>query len=84
MEKVNKRIIFMLIGGIDMETTVTELWERTLNNCKFYEEKKDNKHLLNEIGVLRGITYVLELTGSCPHTEEFFHFIEIQNELMND
>ena len=64
-----------------METTVIGLWERTLNNCKYYERKNDMKHLLNEIGVLRGIAYVLELTGECPHTEEFFHFIEIQNEL---
>ena len=64
-----------------MGTTVIELWERTLKNCKFYEEENDMKHLLNEIGVLRGIAYVLEITGQCPHTEEFLHFIEIQNEL---
>ena len=65
-----------------METTVIELWERTLKNCKFYEKENDIKHLLNEIGVLRGIAYVLELTGQCPHTDKFLHFIEIQNELI--
>jgi hypothetical protein len=64
-----------------METMVIELLERTLTNCRFYEKEKDTKHLLNEIGVLRGIAYVLELTGQCPHTEEFLHFIEIQNKL---
>ena len=64
-----------------MEETVTSIWERTLNNCMFYEREKNYTRLLNEIGVLRGVAYVLELSGCCIHTEQFIHFIEIQNEL---
>ena len=66
-----------------METTLEELWLRTLNNCNFYEKEGKVAHLLNEIGVLRGLAYVIELTGNCPHSEEFLHFIEIQNVLLN-
>lgn len=63
------------------DNTVIGLFERTLNNCRFYQEKKMCNHLLNEIGVLRGIAYVLDLTGACPHTDEFMYFINIQEEL---
>lgn len=64
-----------------MENTVIGLFERTMNNCKYYDEKKMYNHLLNEIGVLRGIAYVLELTDTCPHTDEFLYFINKQEEL---
>jgi len=64
-----------------METTVVGLFERTMNNCRYYEKEKMYNHLLNEIGVLRGIAYVLELTGTCPHTDEFLYFINIQEQL---
>lgn len=64
-----------------MNEKIKELYERTLNNCKFYERENDSKHLLNEIGVLRGIAYAMEAVGECPHNEEFLHYIEKQNEL---
>ena len=34
-----------------------ELFDRTINNCKFYEEEGKKASLNNEIGVLRGIAY---------------------------
>lgn len=37
-----------------------DIYNRTFNNCVFYKGKGDNKHLLNEIGVLRGIVYCIE------------------------
>ena len=66
-----------------MKNSVVGLFERTMNNCKYYEKEKMYNHLLNEIGVLRGIAYVLELTGICPHTDEFLYFISKQEELRN-
>lgn len=64
-----------------MENTLNELFERTLKNCAFYEKEGKTISLANEIGVLRGIGYCMELEGECPHTEEFMHFIEIQQKL---
>ena len=58
-----------------------EIFQRTENNCRYYEEKKKMNSLLNEIGVLRGISYAMESVGLCPHTEEFLRFIEVQQEL---
>lgn len=62
--------------------TLEGIYKRTLNNCRFYEERKETKKLLNEIGVLRGISYACELAGICPHNEDLEHFISIQNELL--
>lgn len=64
-----------------MENTLNELFERTLKNCSFYEKEGKTINLVNEIGVLRGIGYCMELEGECSHTEEFMHFIEIQQKL---
>lgn len=64
-----------------MENTLNELFERTLKNCSFYEKEGKTINLVNEIGVLRGIGYCMELEGECLHTEEFMHFIEIQQKL---
>lgn len=58
------------------------IYERTINNCLFYEKENKKEHLLNEIGVLRGVAYCLESVGICPHTKEFFHMIDLQNELL--
>lgn len=38
---------------------IISIYNRTYNNCKFYFEKGDNRRLLNEIGVLRGIVYCI-------------------------
>lgn len=64
-----------------MENTLNELFKRTLKNCAFYEKEGKTISLANEIGALRGIGYCMELEGECPHTEEYMHFIEIQQKL---
>ena len=67
-----------------MNTTVIGIYERTLNNCKVYEKEKNHKALLNEIGVLRGVAYVLDLVGVCYHSEDFIHFIDLQEKFKNE
>lgn len=39
-----------------------EIYNRTYRNCRFYQDKGDEKALLNEIGVLRGIMYCIDVT----------------------
>lgn len=39
---------------------IIAMYNRTYSNCKFYLEQGSNKHLLNEIGTLRGIAYCIE------------------------
>ncbi len=68
----------------NLEKRLMAIWNRTLKNCKFYEEEKKYSNLLNEIGVLRGITYAYEeLTDSLPISDEFLHFIDVQNEILS-
>lgn len=59
---------------------------RTIKNCKTYEQWKDKKHLLNEIGALRGIAYCLELQGEnfMFTDDDFLHFINKQNKLLSE
>lgn len=64
-----------------MEKKLVDEFERAMRSCRHFEEKKMNQHLLNEIGVLRGIAYAMEMLGICPHSEEFVHFIQKQEEL---
>ena len=63
--------------------TNREVYNRTMNNCKFYEKENQALKLLNEIGVLRGISYCLENEGdtSFYNDNDFLHFIDLQNEL---
>lgn len=43
---------------------IVSIYNRTYNNCKFYNQQGKNKQLLNEIGALRGIVYCLsEIIG---------------------
>ena len=67
-----------------MEKKVKEIFERTLNNCIFYENQGNGKRLLNEIGVLRGVAYVMDEMGICSHNQLFVHFIDLQNKLHGD
>ncbi len=60
---------------------INECFDRTMNNCRFYEREGRNTDLLNEVGVLRGLAYALEEVGICPHSDEFLHYIDVQNEL---
>lgn len=66
-----------------MEEKIIELFERTMKNCNFYEKENQVAHLLNEIGVLRGIAYVMEEMKLCPHTEEFLYYINLQNVILD-
>ena len=64
------------------QETMMSIYMRTLNNCKFYQKKEMKSSLLNEIGVLRGVTYCLELAGfNIYDLPEFIEFIGIQNKL---
>lgn len=67
-----------------MNDTILGLYERTLNNCRFYEKEGLKISLNNEIGVLRGIAYCMDLAGECPHNDEFNHFIDIQNKFKEE
>lgn len=65
-----------------MGITIMELLEDTLSNCKYYEKENKIQHLLNEIGVLRGLAYALEIIGVCPHTDEIQHFMGVAHEIL--
>lgn len=67
---------------------VLELYSRTYRNCEHYKEEGNEKALLNEIGVLRGIAYCLEaITGDNLFNEidfcKFRTMIDEQNRLRN-
>lgn len=64
------------------QETMKDIFDRTMANCRFYEKQDDELKLLNEIGVLRGVAYCLQLAGICPHSEEFAHFIGVQQTLI--
>lgn len=64
-----------------MKRAIYECFDRTMNNCRFYEREERNTDLLNEVGVLRGLAYALEEVGVCPLSDEFLHYIDVQNEL---
>lgn len=42
------------------KNALLSIYERTDMNCAYYESKNDDALLLNEIGVLRGISYAIE------------------------
>lgn len=59
--------------------TLFRMYSRTINNCHFYENEKMAECLLNEIGVLRGISYALETFNICPHNNpEYLRLIKLQ------
>lgn len=60
---------------------IIQLFERTINNCLYYEENNKTVSLANEIGVLRGIAYTMEAVSLCPHTDLFLHYINVQQKL---
>lgn len=61
--------------------TLIDCYNQIMSNCKYYEREQMPTCLANEIGVLRGVAYAMEMAGECPHNPDFMHFIEIQNEL---
>ena len=61
-----------------------DLFKRTLSNCEFYENENRTNSLLNELGVLRGIAYCLEVLNiDVLEFSSFQHYIEIQNQELN-
>lgn len=70
-----------------MEDNMIAIFERTLNNCEFYKDEGKEAHLLNEIGVLRGIAYCIEAAVgeyNLPRAIEFHAMIAEQNRLLKD
>ena len=61
-----------------------ELFERTLNNCRFLEKENNEKRLLNEIGCLRGIMYAIEKVGESPINEDAIYFIDKARDIIGD
>lgn len=66
---------------IDVSQRISDLYNRTLENCLFYEKEGSDAELLNEIGVLRGIAYCMEAAGMSHLSEDFIRLIEKQQEL---
>lgn len=67
-----------------MKDTIRHRFEVTLKNCQTYEQLGLRNNLMNEIGVLRGVHYCMDLakTPVDPDDErEFFRFIEIQQKM---
>ena len=67
-----------------MAETLMDLYNRTLKKCKYFEKTNRIESLNNEIGCLRGIGYCMEITGGCPHDEDFLHFIALQESLRSN
>lgn len=65
-------------------STLIKLYNRTLNNCRFYDSELMNDRLLNEIGVLRGLSYALSTFHVCTHDNEFSKFIKMQETLCRE
>ena len=61
-----------------------ELFDQVLNNCRQYEINNSDKHLLNEVGCLRGLMYAMEKVGLSPISEDTLHFMDKSLELMKD
>ena len=67
---------------MNAEDKMINLFNKQIENCKCDERTGMKQHLLNDIGVLRGIAYCLETIGVCPHgSDNLLHFIDIQNEM---
>ena len=80
-----KRILILEKGHEIMATEFENMFERTMNNCRFYKRENMEMHLLNEIGVLRGIHYCLEACGRTQiDNEAFLRFAEMQVEMLKD
>lgn len=62
---------------------ITLLFDRTIDNCYFYERNNETISLVNEIGVLRGLGYAMEALGLCPYNDLFLYYIDIQEKIKN-
>ena len=54
----------------DPDSTIPEIFNRTIENCLFYERENQVTKLKNEVQCLRGIAYCMETLGKNPWTGE--------------
>lgn len=79
----------------DEPTSLDEIYKRTMDNCKLYERQYNEyhnivfkKHLLNEIGTLRGVAYCMEVATEYTFIDnpiddpDFVHFVGIQEQYL--
>ena len=68
------------------KSVLFQLYDRTMNNCLFYEKEGNRKALLNELGCLRGIAYCMEweLIYSFRSDPRFIRMIELQEQMKNE
>lgn len=68
------------------EATKAAIWNiynRTKNNCLFYEKEGQTQSLLNEIGALRGVAYCVEATGGpCCHDEDSMRMFSLRQNMV--
>lgn len=64
--------------------TLPSIFDMTLNNCIYYEKEGMQAHLLNEIGILRGIMYCLDSIGIRPQNKKIYELIEKQQQLKEE
>ena len=83
-EENNPAVSNKVTNDAPFDSKLMDLFNRTLSNCEFYENKNRTTSLLNEICVLRGIAYCLEaLNIDVLELSAFQHYIEIQNQELN-
>lgn len=65
-----------------MKNPIIDRFNQVMKNCRFYEKQGLPNSLLNEIGVLRGIYYCMEIDGvKLDDMSELMHFIDIQQNM---
>lgn len=71
----------MLKYNAEYAEPIKEIYFRTWKNCKFYEEQGDTLSLLNEIGVLRGVSYALDAINCNMVDQDLIRWCKLQEEL---
>lgn len=68
-----------------MEKELRHIFIRTLRNCDFYLREQKMVSLANEIGVLRGISYCIDIMGGeildPEEYEKLNYYISVQQSL---
>lgn len=62
---------------------IYDLYCKTLSNCYYYKDQNDKK-ILNEIGVLRGLEQALRILNIGVANVEYNKFIELQNKIIDE
>lgn len=68
---------------MDTIIKIYDLYCKTINKCYYYKDNNDYIHLLNEIGVLRGLEEALRLFNIGVAHIEYKNFIDLQDILIN-